>query len=78
MVLLCPSVAGQGLGGCLSLTGYVKPQIRYETSAQKYALKRQVLIFNQHICVPGILTTSELKLGDVERYAWFYNPRSCH
>lgn len=31
-------------------TGYVKPLVRYEITAQKYAV-RQVLIFNQHICL---------------------------
>lgn len=33
-------------------TGYVKPLVRYEITAQKYAVRRQVLIFNQHICLP--------------------------
>lgn len=33
-------------------TGYVKPLVRYEITVKKYAVRRQVLIFNQHICLP--------------------------
>lgn len=60
--------------------GYVKPLVRYEITPQKYAVRRQLLIFNQHICLsykkswkPANLL-QEIK----ERFNCFYNPNCTH
>lgn len=56
--------------------GYVKSLVRYEITVQKYAVRRQLLIFNQHICLPYKKSWQPANsLQEImERFDCFYNP----